>query len=388
MKLITVALSALAFGGFAAAQKGVHTLVDTSVSDKGTSIDPVQSPTTSFIESGAENACTEAIPPSPSSHDDRYPDSTFLTVTTTIQRWCNGYPCGENGELRTTAAAAAERRGKAIEPDRITYSPIHEPGDVSTTEEVTMSAPPASSTLPADNGDPRTTSEVIFSVLPAPSNSDEGWFSVLPMPTSVTDIPSEFWYLLAPTSLTYGPVPCSDLRGSCPPVAPTSLTDGAVPSSDRRDEASSPFAHAKTAVYTIDCIHHLCPSGQPTVITMLPFLPKITVKPSGPEPTGNPQTYSQTGGEKREAGVLTERSGLDQLPITTQTTMKSVAKRDSDDMSFPDAPPMPTQTQPYLVSFSIPSLSPLPQSVATTDPCYRHYCPPGHSTRGHSTRGQ
>lgn len=387
MKLITVALSALAFGGFAAAQKGVHTLGDTSVSDKGNSIDPVQSPTTSFIESGAGNACTKAIPLSPSSHDVRYPDNTFLTVTTTIQRWCNGYPCGENGELRTTAAAA-ERRGKAIEPDRTTYSPIHEPGDVSTTGEVTVSAPPASSTLPADNGDPRTTSEVIFSVLPVPSTSDEGWFSVLPVPTSVTGIPSEFWYLLVPTSLTYGPVPCSDLRGSCPPVAPTSLTDRAVPSRDWRDEASSPVAHATTAVYTIDCIHHFCPSGQPTVITMLPFLPKITVKPSGPEPTGNPQTYSQTGGEKREAGVLTERSGLDQLPITTQTTMKSVAKRDSAEMSFLDAPPMPTQTQPYLVSFSIPSLSPLPQTVATTDPCYRHYCPPSQPTRGQSTRGQ
>ena len=373
MKLITVALSALAFGGFAAAQKGVHTLVNTSVSDKGTSIDLV------------DKACTKVIPPSPSSHDVRYPDNTFLTVTTTIQRWCNGYPCGENGELRTTPAAA-ERRGKAIEPDRTTYSPIHEPGDVSTTEEVTVSAPPASCTLPADNGDPRTTSEVIFSVLPVPSTSDEGWFSVLPVPTSVTGVPSEFWYLLAPTSLTYGPVPCSDLRGSCPPVAPTSLTDGAVPSSDWRGEASSPFAHATTAVYTVDCIHHLCPSGQPTVITMLPFLPKITVKPSGLEPTGNPQTYSQTGDEKREAGVLTERSGLDQLPITTQTTMKSVAKRDSAEMSFPDAPPKPTQTL-VSFSFSIPSLSPLPQTVATTDPCYRHYCPPGQSTRSHSTHG-
>jgi hypothetical protein len=218
-----------------------------------------------------------------------------------------------------------------------------------------VSALPASTTLPADNGDPRTTSEVIISLLPV-------------RPTSVTSIPSEFWYLLAPTplphgatptndllgeasspvaptSLTYGPVPCSDLRGGCPPVAPTSLTYGAVPSSDLRNEA-----RATTAVYTIDCIHHFCPSGQPTVITMLPFLPKITVKPSGPE------------------------------PITTQTTMESVVKKDPVKTSYPDVPPKPTQTQPIVLTVSIPSMRPLPQSVATTDPCYRHYCPPCHTT--------
>ncbi|OSS47999.1 hypothetical protein B5807_06576 [Epicoccum nigrum] len=350
MKPITVALSALAFVCFAAARKGNDASVSTSVPESGTGIDSVQGFTTSFTESSVGSTCTKAIRLFPSSSDDKYPYNPFFTTTTIIQHWCNGYPCGENGELRSTVAA--ERRGPPIEPDR-SYSPIHEPGEPCTTSEVIASALPASSTLSADNGDPSTTSEVFFSVQPV-------------QPTSVTGIPSEFWYLLVPTSST-------------------SLTYGAVPSSDLGDKNSSPVARA-SPMYTIDCTHHYCPSGMPTVITMMPFLPEITVKPSGPEHThnqfhapGNPQTYPQTAGEKRETGVPTGPwRRLDLPPITMQTTVKSVVTRNPK-ISFPDVPPKPTQTQPYPLSVSIPSLSPLPQSVASIDPCYRHYCAPGQS---------
>ena len=297
MKPITVTLSALAFVGFAAAHKGPYPFNDASVSDTDTSTDTVEVFTTSFTESGAVSVCTKAKPPSPSSSDGRYPYNSFLTSTTTLQHWCNGYPYGENGELRTTAAA--ERRGEAIAPDT-SYSPIHEPEDPCTTEEATASALPASSTLPADNEDPRAT----------------------------------------------------------------------------------------TAVYTIDCIHHVCPhfclSGQSTVIT-------VTAKPSDRnltyEISGNPQTYhltyTQKDGEKREAGVLTERRGLDHLPVTMETILQPTVTKNSAEMSFPDVPPTPTQPLPYIPSdFLSSSLSPLPQTVATTNPCWRHYCPPGQSAPG------
>ncbi|KAF1926795.1 uncharacterized protein M421DRAFT_422402 [Didymella exigua CBS 183.55] len=326
MKLTNFALSALGMAGFVAAQNGNDPLI----LNNRTGLHPTVYDNFSTSYTNKPAATFHSVPLTPSPERS---NTYMFKPTTSVKCWRNGYPCGQNGGQRSQRLVA-----DFVGPTPAIAARVPPPEWFSSHTDFP---------LPGETDVPGETGEMPYGILPiptslggeprtsdasnAPGKTGEAIFSVSPTTTSTpaadkSPIPTAWWRGLT--------------SGFAGPHEPTPIA-----------EAGEPYA------VTIDCNRHYCISGMPTIRTITPTPHPYPVLPPATSGFAVPSKPTLVN-EARDAFVPVDWWRGPGKPVV------------------PDAPKgLDGIYGPIEQTSSVESVF----SVATNDPCFRHYCPSGYT---------